>query len=308
MSVRAVHLELVSALSEEALLTAFQRFTARRGMPSKCISDHGTNFVALSRWMKDQGLDVLYEFIVERGPWWGGVWERMVQTVKGLLRRSIGKALLTWEQLETVLTEAEKVINRRPITFQWESAQSGTVPSPIYPEQFLLSPRDNTEEKRDFKASEELQLRKLYFSQLSNIWEREYLLQVLGAKGEVWRSGRNPLVLGEVVLIGDGDKRLTWKLGVVQELHTGRDQRCRAATVRVGRSILRRPIQKLYKLELTMQDVNNLPLTTPPHIDYSETNTDDVSSGVMTTDDNCSVDEKMTRYGRVIRKPDRIDL
>jgi len=25
---------------------------------------------------------VEYEFIVERGPWWRGVWERLLQTVK----------------------------------------------------------------------------------------------------------------------------------------------------------------------------------------------------------------------------------
>jgi len=35
--------------------------------------DHGSNFVALSRWLKDHGLPVEYEFTVERGPWWGGV-------------------------------------------------------------------------------------------------------------------------------------------------------------------------------------------------------------------------------------------
>jgi len=33
-------------------------------------------------------------------------------------------------------------------------------------------------------------------------------------------------------------------------LHVSRDQRCRAATVRVHNGLLQRPIQKLYKLEL----------------------------------------------------------
>jgi len=89
MSVRAVHLELASSMSSESLMCAFQRFVSRRGMPRRCISDHGTNFVALSRYMKDRRLEVSYEFIVERGPRCGGVWERMVQTVKGLLKRTI---------------------------------------------------------------------------------------------------------------------------------------------------------------------------------------------------------------------------
>jgi len=337
MTVRAIHLELVSALSEEALVLAVQRFISRRSLPNKWISDHGTNFVALSHWMKNRGFDIEYEFIVERGPWWGGCWERLIQTVKGLLRRSIGKALLTWEQLDTVLKEAEKVINRRPITFQWEGSQTEGVPLPLCPEQFLLPPREATEEQRNFIASEELQFRKSYFQQLSAVWEREYLYQVLGSKGEIWKSSPNPLQIGEVVLIGDGEKRLNWKLGVVQELHIGRDGHYRAATVRVDRGFLRRPIQKLYKLELTMNDTNSL-LSVPKQ---STTNcTDDIddmncsavpdvctedavelncsvpevsTDDTATTDrcfvsDSCSDDKHIvetTRCGRVVRKPSK---
>ena len=100
-------------------------------------------------------------------------------------------------------------------------------------EQFLIPPRETAEEQRDFVASDEIQLRKSYYQQLSAIWETEYVYQVLGAKG-------------------DGDKRPIWKLGVVKELHVSRDQRCRAGpvTVRVHNGLLRRPIQKSYKLEL----------------------------------------------------------
>ena len=59
--------------------------------------------------------------------------------VKGLLRRTLGHAVLFWEELETVLTEVEKVVNRRPITFLLESADpGGGVPIPLCPQQFLL--------------------------------------------------------------------------------------------------------------------------------------------------------------------------
>ena len=303
MSVRAIYLELVSALSEEALAFAMQRFIARRGIPRKFVSDHGTNFVALARWLKSHGVDIQYEFIVERGPWWGGVWERLIQTVKGLLRRSIGKALLTWEQLETVLNEVEKVINRRPISFQWEGPQSADgVPVPIYPELFLLPPRDSTEEQRIQDVTAELQLRKLYFQELNDIWHREYLLQVLGAKGDIWRSNPNPLQQGEVVLVGDSDKRLCWKLGVVQELHRGRDGRCRAASVRVQGGLLRRPTQKLFKLELHANDVSDC-----------NTIADSVESecpDIMCSDniDMCDAESKVqTRCGQAVKKPIRYD-
>ena len=45
MCTRAVHLELVSSLSSEALISAFMRFVNRRGLPTTVYSDHGTNFV-----------------------------------------------------------------------------------------------------------------------------------------------------------------------------------------------------------------------------------------------------------------------
>jgi len=49
MSVRAIHLELVTSLSVEALTQALQRFMNRRGVPQLCISDHGSNFVAAAK-------------------------------------------------------------------------------------------------------------------------------------------------------------------------------------------------------------------------------------------------------------------
>lgn len=44
MAMRAVHLELVSALTTEAFLAAFARFTNRRGRVESMRSDNGTNF------------------------------------------------------------------------------------------------------------------------------------------------------------------------------------------------------------------------------------------------------------------------
>ena len=58
LSVKAVHLELVSDLSTEAFIACLRRFIARRGKPSLLWSDHGSNFVGASRQIKE-----LYELL-----------------------------------------------------------------------------------------------------------------------------------------------------------------------------------------------------------------------------------------------------
>ena len=59
----------------------------------------------------------------------------------------------------------------------------------------------------------------------------------------------------------DREKRLNWKMGVVQKLIIGLDGRCRAAVVQVKSGLLRRPIRKLYKLEICAE-TDNLPRIT----------------------------------------------
>ena len=71
----------------------------------------------------NQGIE--WNFIVELAPWMGGFYERLVGTVKGALKKSIGKICLTEKKLETFLTEAEAVINSRPLVCVGEDFGSG---------------------------------------------------------------------------------------------------------------------------------------------------------------------------------------
>ena len=57
------------------------------------------------------------EFIVERAPWWGGFYERLVRSVKRSLKKSIGRSNLTHDQLSTLLVEIEGIINSPSMTY-----------------------------------------------------------------------------------------------------------------------------------------------------------------------------------------------
>ena len=134
LSVKAVHLELVSDLTTDAFIAALRRFIARRGKPTKIWSDHGTNFVGAAREIRElvlflqeqmaqgaisdfcatQGIE--WSFIPERAPHFGGLWEAAVKSLKYHLKRIIGDTKLTFEEFTTVLTQVEACLNSRPLT------------------------------------------------------------------------------------------------------------------------------------------------------------------------------------------------
>ena len=114
---RAVHLELVSNLSAQAFVNGLRRFIARRGAPHLIISDKAKTFQAsetkeflLERMIK-------WQFNVPNAPWTGGFFEAMIKLTKRCLRKAIFNARLSCEEMQTVLTEVEGVLNNRPLTY-----------------------------------------------------------------------------------------------------------------------------------------------------------------------------------------------
>ncbi|GFV20657.1 integrase catalytic domain-containing protein [Trichonephila clavipes] len=93
---RALHLELVNALSSDAFLLALRRFIARRGRPRIIDCDNGTNFrgafndLAKLDWHKisreTSTQKIVWKFIPPTAAWWGGWWERK-EYLSGLIQK-----------------------------------------------------------------------------------------------------------------------------------------------------------------------------------------------------------------------------
>jgi hypothetical protein len=124
---KAVHIEVVTSLTTEAFLAALRRFIARRGKPRTIYSDNGTNFQGAANqlhesssemarvqdFLANEGCD--WKFIPPHGPYFGGLWEAAVKSMKYHLRKTLGSHVATYKELSTLLAEIEACLNSRPL-------------------------------------------------------------------------------------------------------------------------------------------------------------------------------------------------
>ena len=200
----------------------------------------------------------------------GGFWERMVQTVKKCLRKAVGQATLTLDQLQTLLTEIEAIVNSRPLTYTYDDAEglSYTI-SPshlLYGQRITNLPNDSIYEVVSTHESliRRCKQQKHIFRQFLSLWRKTYLLDLREHHRVKQRLTKGPEVaVGDVVVLkNDTTKRLFWKLAIVKELLTGIDGNVRAAIVTTTdsgnkRKDLRRSIQHLIPIEVKAEESND---------------------------------------------------
>lgn len=263
---KALHIELVTELSTDAFIAAFKRFISRRGTVSCLYSDNGTNFVGAR-----MQLDELYTFLMSkpyytalnneliqkriewkmippRAPHFGGIWEANIKCVKRHLYRVIGSQILSYEEMSTVLIQIESLLNSRPLCL----ISSEPNPEVLTPAHFLMSTplqylpaTDVTDEKLTLTERKKLldQMVDSYWRK----WRLEYL-QTLQGRAK-WFKNEISLQIGTVVLLNqDNTPPLHWPLGVVTEVHPGRDGVVRVATVKTVTGTYKRPVVKLCPL------------------------------------------------------------
>ncbi|XP_062703685.1 uncharacterized protein LOC134286127 [Aedes albopictus] len=243
---------------------AIRRFIVRRGAPLEIFSDNGTNFIAASKEfvqrIKDIELECADNFTDARTRWnfnppaaphMGGIWERLVKSAKDALKGLHDGCKLNDEILLTVLSEAEDMVNSRPLTYvPQESAEAES----LTPNHFLRGlpagereevnmPTSSAEALRDnFKRSQQLA------DVLWQRWLKEYIPTI--NHRTKWFTEQEPIEEGELVYIVDGNNRRTWIRGKVEKVIRGADGRVRQALVRTSKGLYRRAVAKLAVMEL----------------------------------------------------------
>ncbi len=294
-------------------MQAMRRFFARRGRCYVMYTDNGTNFVGTSRALRDLNwqeikaecatLQIKWNFNPPGAPWYGGWWERMVRTIKMLIKKSLGRACVTYEEMLTLLCECESTINSRPTTYVSDDPNELKA---LKPSDFIQDIKGNDTVDLDIVDTKHLCKRIRYVQslrqQLRRRFQEEYLSELIRAPQ--LSSKRQKLAPGDIVLIGsDNTKRLNWPLGRILELYPGKDNVERVAKLRVANGELIRPVQRIYPLEMSATEIGR-----DVFHDTPEPCTDD--SKVLIPERHSETPELplMTRYGRKINPLKRLNI
>ncbi|XP_049878266.1 uncharacterized protein LOC126375402 [Pectinophora gossypiella] len=260
LTVRAIHIEIVTNLTTDALIMALRRMAARRGWPLHLYSDNGTNLRGacseLTKSVRELDHDVLknlsanygttWHFIPPSSPHWGGAWERMIRSVKESLKVILKERAPKDEVLNTLMAEVEHITNSRPLTHVTVEPNSDEA---LTPNHFLLGTSSNLPVLGVFDGTD-MYLRKQWriAQRLADLywrrWVKEVLPQMLPRKK--WYHEERPLQVGDLVIIVDPDSpRNVWPKGVIEAVMPGKDGRVRVVDVKTKSGVLRRPASRI---------------------------------------------------------------
>ena len=198
-----------------------------------------------------------------------------MRSTKRCLRKLIGRAQLSFDELVTTLAEIESVINSRPLTY----VSAGDMEEPLTPSHLIVGRRilslpdhlshldDIGDEEFALNPAQLTRRMKHLANILNHFWDRwrsEYLSELrevhsYTAKRQT-KSKHSVVSVGDVVVVYDEHlPRGLWKLGKIVSVMKGRDGFIRGATVKIGNKdgqkvLLNRPIQLLYPLEVQSQE------------------------------------------------------
>ena len=232
-----VHLELVIDYRLQSSLLALKHFISRRGTSKLFISDNFSTFK--SREVTDflRHYDISCEFILQKSPWWGRFYEKLIDITKMSLKKVVGKARLSYDELVTVICEVDNSINLHPLTYLTEENYQ-TLLTP-YHLLYGWNINDRNEPLNNIETNQTSAIVRVKHLQtvLEHFKKRfcvEYLLSLHEKHSYVKNktSSQHYLKEGDVVLIKENSiPWLSWKKGVIEKLSIGNGKNVRGASV-----------------------------------------------------------------------------
>ncbi|CAB4046018.1 Tyrosine- phosphatase Lar, partial [Paramuricea clavata] len=255
---------------------AFKRMINTRGMPQTMFSDNAKTFKRAEKelmetiQMANQKLKnaadtykFAWKYSTELAPHMGGVWERLVKSIKVPLRKVLGQALVTYTELITICKEIEGQVNDRPLAAASEDTLQVITPSLLILGRKIRPWVDKFSETT-FAQPQDIRERWKYRNQLTqqfwNAWKKTYLPSL--QQRHKWYSKCPNIKIGDLVLIEkENIKRNDWPVARVQQVVTGRDGLVRSLHLRIPskgpgpttHKIVTRSVHNVFPLEATIE-------------------------------------------------------
>jgi hypothetical protein len=215
---------------------------ARRGRSLNIYSDNATCFKGANNTLCELGkmLDsnavqeeinnfmttegVRWHFIPPASPHFGGLWEAGIKSMKQHMRRVIGNACISFEEMSTILTQIEACLNSRPLCQILSDTKD---PQALTPGHFLIGEPLMALSDTNYSNVPMNRLSRWQFMQrctqhLWRKWSRDYLHQL--HQRYKWPTEVSNIQRGTVVLMKDDHvPPLQWNLGVIENVHRGDD-------------------------------------------------------------------------------------
>jgi hypothetical protein len=243
----AVHLDVVSDYSTDAVLLTLRRFGSLRGWPREIRSDPGSQLVSaggkLDNWCTTLGDSIRtfagtknFEWKVSPAdsPWRQGKAERQIGIVKKLLQLSIGDTRVTPLELQTALMETANICNERPLGLSKPRADgSFSVLTPNH----LLMGRSSSVLPDDAELCEDLPMASRYrlINHVTTVFWKKWCEDVTPSLvfRAKWHTRSRNLRVGDLVMIAESSPiKGKYKLAIVEQVDISNDGAVRSATVR----------------------------------------------------------------------------
>ncbi|XP_066918240.1 uncharacterized protein [Clytia hemisphaerica] len=163
----------------------------------------------------------------------------MIQSTKRILKKSLRKEILTYNELLTLLKRIENILNNKPLTYVYDSEVGDP---PLTPNHLIYGRKIETtnvntdsNDNADVLTCDNLKRILAFFWQQ---WKVEYITSLRERDYVKSKRGIDTTIkVGDVCLIEDTGSRNTWKMGRVEETISGKDNQIRAAVVKTIRAL-----------------------------------------------------------------------
>lgn len=179
----------------------------------------------------------------------GGIWESAVKSMKKHLRIVLGKQMITYEDMTTILTQIEACLNSRPLCALSSSTDSCEALTPghfVIGQPLNLVPEPGVALLPENRLDKYQRIRKV----VEDLWDRfktEYVSS-LQSRNKWQASVENVKVTDLVLVKNDCTPPAYWELARVTAVHPDRSGVVRNVTLQRGQTTYQRPIHKLVVL------------------------------------------------------------